>query len=118
MLLSAVRAAVVDHPEHALGPGVGLAGHDLLDQPVKRRDPGLLLAAAGQLTAVHVPGSEVAERATAVVVVLDALRTASRGSGGRVGPLPSLDLRLFDYPNAMGNRAARRGWGSGWSGGS
>ena len=43
--LAAVRGAVIDDPEDALGPGVWLLGHDLLDQPPERHDPGVLLAA-------------------------------------------------------------------------
>jgi hypothetical protein len=38
-----MRAGVVDDPEHAARRRVGLDGHDLLDEPVKRDDPGRLL---------------------------------------------------------------------------
>jgi hypothetical protein len=31
--LAAVGGAVVDHPEHAACRGVGLGGHDLVDEP-------------------------------------------------------------------------------------
>ena len=53
---------------------VGLGGHDLLDEAAERHDPGLLLTAADQLAAVDVPSGQVAQRAAAVVVVLDAHR--------------------------------------------
>ncbi len=89
----------------------------MLDQPSERGDPGLLFAAAGQLAAVYVEGGEVAERAAAVVVVLDALGTAGSWGGGLVGALPGLDLGLLDYPNAVDNRVAGRVWGPGSSGG-
>ena len=93
--LPAVGGAVVDDPEHTLGVPVGIAGHDLLDQPPERRDPGLLLTASGQVAAVHVPGGEVAQRAATVIVMLDTLGTAWSGSGGLVGALPGLDLCLL-----------------------
>ena len=57
--LSAVGGAVVDHPEHSTRGGVGLGGHDLVDQPVEGVDAGGLLAAAEHLGAVHVPGCQV-----------------------------------------------------------
>jgi hypothetical protein len=43
-----VAGAVVHDPEHALGRGVGLGGHDLLNEPAERLDPGLLLTATEQ----------------------------------------------------------------------
>ncbi len=93
--LAAVGGAVVDDPEHAPGARVGLGGHDLLDEPAERRDPGLLFAAADQPAAVNIPGGEVAQRPAAVVVVLDALRAPRRRRGGRVVALAGLDLGLL-----------------------
>jgi hypothetical protein len=67
-----VGAAVVDHPEHPLGGGVGLTGHDLVHQPIERLDPGGGLAAAEQVGMVDVPGGQIGQRAAALVLVLDA----------------------------------------------
>jgi hypothetical protein len=75
--------------------GVGLGGHDLLDQASERRDRGLGLAAADQAAAVDIPGCQVTQRAAAVVVVLDTLRSSGRRRGGRGVALASLDLGLL-----------------------
>jgi len=87
-----VSGTIVDDPEHAPSAVVGLGGHDLLDEAPERHDRGLLLAAADQPAVEDVPGGEVAQRAAAVVVVLDALGAASRGSSRRVAALARLDL--------------------------
>jgi hypothetical protein len=42
--LAAVGGAVVDDPEHPLGGGIGLAGHDLGDQPAERVEDRPLVA--------------------------------------------------------------------------
>ena len=44
--LSAVGGAVVEDPEHSTRGGVGLGGHDPVDQPIEGVDAGGLLAAA------------------------------------------------------------------------
>ena len=74
-----MRAAVVDDPEHAPGRRVGLGGHDLLDEPPERLDPGLGLDAVEQVGVVDVPGGEVGERAAAAVFELDQRRAARTG---------------------------------------
>lgn len=74
--LAAVGAAVVDHPENPAGRGVGLVGHDLVDQAHERVDAAGALAAAEDLGAVHVPGGQVAQGSAAVVLVLHAHRPA------------------------------------------
>lgn len=68
--LATVGGAVVDHPVHPAGRGVGLDGHDLVDQPTERGDPGRWLAAAEQAGGMDVPGGQVGQRPTAVVLVL------------------------------------------------
>ena len=81
--LSAVEGAVVEDPEHSTRGGVGLGGHDLVDQPIEGVDAGGLLAAAEHLGAVHVPGGQVGQGAAAEVLRLDAHRLARcRGCGG------------------------------------
>ena len=71
----------------------------------------MLLAAPGELAAVDVPTGEVAERAAAVIVVLDALGTPRGWGGGRVRALPGLDLGLLDYPWPSGKGFGRRAAG-------
>src|SRR5487761_805381 len=78
---AAVGRAVVDDPEDSLGRTIWLAPHDLVDQPSEGCDTGLLFQAAEELGAVNVPGSEVRERATPVVLVLD-----QRGMAGSRWP--------------------------------
>ena len=63
--LAPVRPAVVDDPEHPLGAGVRLAGHDLVDQPPERHDAGGVLAPAEHPGPVHVIGGQVGHRARA-----------------------------------------------------
>jgi hypothetical protein len=77
-LLTAVIGAVVDDPEHAWRGGVGLLGHDLPDEPVKRRDAAFGLGAAHDLAAPHVPGVQVADRAATPILMLDALAATGR----------------------------------------
>ncbi len=93
--LAAVGGAVVDHPEHPAGRGVGLAGHHLLDEPVERLDARGVFAAAEHLGAVHVPGGQVGQRAAAGVFVLDTHRPARRRWGGGVLADAGLDGGLL-----------------------
>ena len=44
--------------KHPLGRGVGLDGHDLVDQAVERFDAPALLAASEDPGPVHVPGGQ------------------------------------------------------------
>src|SRR6478735_9176122 len=75
--LTAMGGAAVDHREHPTRGRVGLAGHDLVDQPVEGVDAGGLLAAAEHLGAVDVPGCQVGQGAAAEVFRLDARRPVS-----------------------------------------
>jgi hypothetical protein len=76
-----MRGAVVDDHEHSLGLLVGLLGHGLLDQLVKRDDPVLGSAAVKQLRASRVPRGEVAQRALALVAPTSAQRALCRPGG-------------------------------------
>jgi hypothetical protein len=76
--LPAVRRAVVDDQEHASGVAVGLDGHELLDQRVERDDPVLRRAAIKQPRAADVSRGQIAQRALALVLVLDQLPVAAR----------------------------------------
>ena len=64
---------------------------------VERDDPVLGCAAVEQLRAAGVPGGQVAERALAFVLVLDALAALDGGGGGqrRVLAAPGLDRGLL-----------------------
>jgi hypothetical protein len=79
-----VRGAVVEDPEHALRRGVGLARHHLLGQPPEGLDPSPLLDPVEQARVVDVPGGQVGEGATAVVLELATRRPARPGGDGRV----------------------------------
>ena len=56
--------------------GVRLAGHDPLDEPPERLDPGLGLNAVEPVGVVDVPGREAGQRAVPAVHDLDQRRTA------------------------------------------
>lgn len=81
--LATVAAAVVDDPEDPPGRRVGLGAHHLFDEPAERFDAGGPLAAAEDPGPVDVPGGQVAEGATPVVLVLDA--HVPGGGGASVG---------------------------------
>jgi hypothetical protein len=67
---------------------------------------------------VHVPSREVREGAAAFVLELVADRATRRRRTSLALTAERLQLALLDYPNAVDNRVAGRGWGRGWSGGS
>ena len=81
--LAAVRGAVVDDHEHALRLAVGLDAHELLDERIERLYSVGGSAAIEQLRAPGVPGGEVATRAPAFVLVLDALAALDGDGGGQ-----------------------------------
>src|SRR5688500_2294713 len=84
---TAMGRAVVDDPEHPAGRAVGLLAHDLIDQTVERRDPGLDFAAAEQLGAMDVPGGEIGPGAGPLIFVLDPDRLARpRRQRGMLAP--------------------------------
>jgi len=62
---------VVDDQEHALCLAIRLDAHELLDQRIERLNPVRGRAAVKDPGAPQVPGGQVAERALAVVLVLD-----------------------------------------------
>ena len=82
-------------PEHPVRAGVRLGGHHLLRQPGERRDPGGVLAPAGDLSAVNIPGGQVGQRAAAAVVVLDSHRAGFAGRQGGVAAAAGLDGGLL-----------------------
>ena len=80
--LAAVRGAVVDDHEHALGFAVGLDAQELFEERVEGDDSVLGCAAIEALRAPGVPGGEVAECSFAFVLMLDALPALDGGCGG------------------------------------
>ena len=93
-------------------------GHDLVDEPAERLDPGLGLDAIKEVGMVDVPGGQVGQRPAAAVLKLDQRRTPRPDRDGLVAAPERLQLGFLDYLNAVDNRGVGRRWGSGWSGGS
>jgi hypothetical protein len=89
------RAAVVDDPEHAPRRSVGLAGHDLLDQPPERLDPRPGLEAVKQAGVVDVPGGQVSQRPTAPTLELDQRRAPGPGRHRLISGPERLQLGLL-----------------------
>ena len=103
--LPAMAAAAVDDPVHAAGRGVGLGGHDLLNEPAERLDPGLLLTATEQsaLGVMYVERGEVGKGAMALILEL-MKATASRAGRDRVMSTMSCSIwcvRCSVFPIAM-----------------
>lgn len=69
--------------------------HDLSDQALERSDAVLGFAVAEQLGAMHVPGSEVGQRAGTRVLVLDIDRATRSGRQRAVFASPSLNAGLL-----------------------
>ena len=104
-----MRGAVVDDPEDRAGRGVGLAGHDLLDEAAERLDPGLGLAAVEEVGVVDVPGGQVGERAAALVLELDQRRPTGAGRHGLVAAAERLQLGLLVGADDVARRGAAGG---------
>jgi len=96
--LAGVRAAVVDDPVDSARRCVGLCGHDLLDEPAERLDPGRGLDAVKQVGVVDVPGGQVGQRPVAVVLELEPPRAAPSGRERRVAATERLQ---FDFSSAQ-----------------
>ena len=90
-----MRGAVVDNPEYTLRGGIGLAAHDIPDQAVEGHNPGGGFAPPKELGAVHIPGSQIRERAGALVLMLDSHRLACTRWHDRVSARPCLNARLL-----------------------
>src|SRR5215216_548497 len=67
--LPSMRGAVVHDPEHAIGGGVGLPLHRLLDQRSEGFDDVLGLTSPEKLRTVNIPGGQVGQRPFALVLV-------------------------------------------------
>jgi hypothetical protein len=78
MLADRDGGTIVSNQEHATRRTIRLFAHDLNDEPLERCDAVLALAATKKLGSLHVPRSEVGQRAGSGVFVLNIDR-ASRG---------------------------------------
>lgn len=81
--LTAMSRAIVDNPEHAARFVIGGAGHDLLDQTVKRGDAAAGFAAAKNPSLMDIQSGQVGPGATTLVFVFDPRhRARPRGQSG------------------------------------
>ena len=72
--LAAMRASVIDHPEHPGSGAIGFSGPDLLNQPAEGSDASLGFTAAEDAGPLDVPRGQVGPGALAHVLVLDTHR--------------------------------------------
>ena len=93
--LAAMGGTVVRDEEHVPRRTIGFLSHDLSDQALERRDPVLVLAAAEQPGAVHVPGGQISPRPGPRIFVLDTEWTAGRGRQWGMFAPPGLDAGLL-----------------------
>src|SRR5215208_6378189 len=93
--LTPMRGAVVHDPEHAIGGGVGLLFHRLLDQPPEGFDAVLRLTTTEKLRPVNIPGGQVGQCSFALVVVLHPHGGVRSGWQGRVAAATGLDGGLL-----------------------
>src|SRR5207302_10099543 len=87
--------AVVDDQEDALGASVGMLGHELVDELIKRLDAVFGGAAVEDLRAPGIPRREVAQGAFAFVLVLDFLALVATGGTGPGVALACVDRGLL-----------------------
>jgi len=92
---AAVGRAIVDDPEYTTGVVVRRAGHDLLDQAVKRIDSGGGFAAAEDTRVMDIQGGDVGPGAATVVFMLDAHGPLWLRSTGGVFTAAGLNAGLF-----------------------
>src|SRR5215218_9596938 len=93
--LTPMRGAVVHDPEHAIGGGVGLLFHRLLDQPPEGFDAVLRLTTTEKLRPVNIPGGQVGQCSFALVVVFHSHGGIRSGWQGRVAAAAGLDGGLL-----------------------
>jgi hypothetical protein len=68
--LTPMRGAVVHDPEYAIGGGVRLLSHHLLDQRIEGFDAILRLATTEESGPMDIPGGQVSQRPASFVLVL------------------------------------------------
>jgi hypothetical protein len=108
--LAAMGGAVVDDREDPSGAGVGLAGHDVLDQRHERHDARGGFASAHDPGLVDVVGGQVGERATAFVLVVDAHDlpvSAGNWQGRALSPATCTGVKRGGRPGRL--RSSRAG---------
>jgi len=83
--LAAMRRTVVDNPKHATGGPIRLLPHNLVDQPPVGGFAGFLLAAAKDDGEMDIPGRQVLDGSTALLLVFDAHGLMRTRREGRLG---------------------------------
>ncbi len=94
-LLPTMGGSVIHDPENVRGGAVRLLTHDLINQTLKRNDPGFTLASPMDLGPTHIPRRQISPGAHALVLVLDSHHCAGCWRHRRVDPMASLDTGLF-----------------------
>lgn len=93
--LPPMRGPVVHDPENPGRRTIGFLAHDLIDQSLKRIDPGALFTAPKDLGSADIPSRQVSKGACPLIFVLHLHRSArSRSHTGMQAP-PRLDAGLF-----------------------
>jgi len=92
---STMGGTVVDDPEDAAGVVVRRAGHDLLDQAIKRRDAVFGLAAAEDSGVMYVERGDVGPGTATKILMLDMHDCARATSLRRVLAAPRLNAGLL-----------------------
>jgi hypothetical protein len=108
-MLAAMESAVVDDPEHALGPGVGSA---VMTCSASRRNgsiPGGRCGASEYSCALDVIGGQVGRRPAPVVFVRDAL-ACDLPAGVSPSSADPLSASAFAGSTACANGTGRAGW--------
>ena len=93
--LPPMRRAVVDDPEDPLSGLIPPGFHHLSHQATKGLDAGLRLAPAHHIALTDIPGGQVPQCSTLVVLMLDPQRTPGSGSQGGMAANSSLNARLL-----------------------
>src|SRR6185312_540471 len=92
---AAMGGTVVRDEEHTPRRTIRFLSHDLSDKALERRDAVLVLAAAEQPGAMHVPGSQISPRSGPRIFVLDTQWTTGRGRQWGMFVPPGLDAGLL-----------------------
>ena len=93
--LPPMRGPVVHDPENPGRRTIGFLGHDLIDQSLKRIDPGGLFTAPKDLGSADIPSRQVSKGACPLIFVFHLHRSARSGSHTGMPAPPSLDAGLF-----------------------
>jgi hypothetical protein len=95
---AAMRRAVVHNPEQAGSGTIRFLRQDLVYQPPKRLDAGRRRTPTHNVSPAHLPGGQILQRTPALVLMLDAGRSAWRGGPGRMAAVARLNAGLLVGP--------------------